>query len=213
MKLIRPSFKILNIQTETEAIKLIEKAGRTCYKSESKITPISAEYFIKKVLINKHESVLEHSLITVRIICDRGISHELVRHRLASFSQESTRYCNYKGGVTFIIPPWISLEEGIYNTDYFKTRSINPIASTWFHAMKYAKDSYLTLLGSGQSPQQARTVLPNSLKTEIVISANFREWRHIFNLRCAKNAHPQMREIMLPLQKELQRIMPVVFNN
>lgn len=212
MILVKPSFEILMINNINNPLHLIELAGRTCYKSESDFNKESAEKFTKMVLKNGHESVIEHSAITVKIICDRGVSHELVRHRLAAFSQESTRYCNYKGGVTFVIPPWIDLKEGEYKTDYIDSRKVDREASTWFHAVKYAKDNYLTLLDFGWSPQQARSVLPNSLKTEIVITANFREWKHIFNLRCSKAAHPQMREIMIPLHKKYKELIPIIFD-
>ena len=217
MILIKPSFKIMKILggdfTETTPLHLIERAGRTCYKSESLFDKNSAKEFVKRILKKGHESVIEHSAITVKFIIDRGVSHELVRHRLCAFSQESTRYCNYKNNMTFIIPPWINLSPGEYLTDYIDTRQIDREASTWFLGLKYAQDTYSTLLSFGWNPQQARSVLPNALKTELVVTANFREWRHIFKLRCAKAAHPQMREIMIPLHKKCMEIIPVVFDD
>jgi len=221
MILIKPSFKIMEILgedlggdfTETAPLQLIEKAGRTCYKSKSSFNKDSAKDFVKKILKKGHESVIEHSAMTVKFIIDRGISHELVRHRLCAFSQESTRYCNYKNDVTFIIPPWINLSPDIYSIHCIDTTKTDRETSTWFLGLKYAEDTYFTLLSFGWSPQQARSVLPNALKTELVMTANFREWRHIFKLRCAKAAHPQMREIMIPLHKKCMEIIPVVFDD
>jgi len=148
----------------------------------------------------------------VRFICDRGVTHELVRHRLCAFSQESTRYCNYKGGVTFVIPPWVEyLSPGQYESGDYS--GLIGAEYSWADAMYSSECWYLDLLDCGWSPQQARSVLPNSLKTEIVVTANFREWRHIFKLRCSKAAHPQMREIMIPLLEEMKRLRSVFFND
>jgi thymidylate synthase (FAD) len=194
----------------SDSLLIIEKAGRTCYKSESDLCRKSSEEFIKKILKLGHESVLEHSAMTVRFICDRGVSHELVRHRLASFSQESTRYCNYKGGVTFIIPPWVALQEGSYTL--VRDSQIRG-TEEWMSAMLSAEETYLWMINNEFNPQQARSVLPNSLKTEIVVTANFREWRHIFKLRTAPSAHPQMRELMIPLCRECKQIIPVIFDD
>lgn len=197
MKLIKPSYEILSISSHS--LEIIEIAGRTCYKSEDKITYDSAIKFVQKLNTLGHESVIEHSMMTVKFIVDRGVSHELVRHRLCSFSQESTRYCNYKEGVTFIIPPWI-IKESI--TFY-----------TWKASMAYAETCYMALLADGWSPQQARSVLPNSLKTELVMTANFREWKHIFKLRTSKAAHPQMREVMIPLLSDVKERIPAIFDS
>ena len=198
MFLIKPSFEITRIMDMD--LKTIEFAGRTCYKSENSITESSAEKFARKILKLGHESVLEHSAMTVKLICDRGVSHELVRHRLCTFSQESTRYCNYKDGCTFIIPPWFTDEE-------------TPAVVMWRKVMHGVELSYQRLLDLGWSPQQARSVLPNALKTEIVVTTNFREWRHIFKLRCSKAAHPQMRELMVPLLRACKKMIPVIFDD
>jgi thymidylate synthase (FAD) len=165
------------------------------------------------MLIEKgHESVIEHFSISVRFIVDRGVSHELVRHRLCLFSQESTRYCNYKGGVTFIIPPWVNIEPGEYKFDSeLKIKSLSSIR--WAQALWDAEDSYLRLLTDGWTPQQARSVLPNSLKTEIVCTANIREWRHILKLRTSPAAHPQFLEIAKPLLQEFKNKIPVLFDD
>ena len=147
--------------------------------------------------------------MTVKFICDRGVSHELVRHRPASYAQESTRYCNYGGGVTFVIPPWlVDVEPGTYK-EYIAS-SEDP-TNTWLNVAWNLEQSYLDLLSQGWQPQQARSVLPNSLKTEIVMTASLAEWRHVFKLRCDKRAHPQMRELMLPLRDAARELYPGVF--
>jgi len=212
MILVNPSFKIEAIMMADAPLQLLEKAGRVCYKSEKKITKNSAKKFVEMLNKRGHHSVLEHSAMTVRFICDRGVSHELVRHRLCAFSQESTRYCNYKGGVTFVIPPWCAnIEPGEYPISYSSNEPKDQ--QTWVLAMQEAEDNYLYLLHIGWKPQQARTVLPNSLKTEIIVTANFREWQHIFRLRCSKAAHPQMREIMSPLLSKCKKTIPVIFKD
>ena len=204
MKIIKASFEILTATQNLEQV--IELAGRTCYKSEDKITGDSACAFVSKIRSINHESVLEHGAITVRFTCDRGVSHELVRHRLASFSQESTRYCNYSkdrfdGEVTFIDPrpAFPEMAEGAF--------------ITWEGAMIEAEAGYFALIGMGAKPQMARSVLPNSLKTEVVMTANPREWRHVFKLRCAEAAHPQMREIIAPCRDEFARYWPALFGD
>lgn len=218
MRLVKPSYEILSDIDPEKILKSIEYAGRTCYKSESKITNDSAEKFCRMILERPHESVVEHVSITVKFIIDRGVSHELVTHRLISKSQESTRYCNYKGGVTFVIPPWVDIEPGEYN-EYNKIQ--NRMDCFWYNSVLGSEEYYQRLVekistkrypgGESWSPQQARSVLPNSLKTEIVVTANIREWRHIFKLRCSEAAHPQMREVMIPLRDELRKRIPVLF--
>lgn len=204
MKIIEASYRIETPIDGAEILKRIEQAGRTCYKSEDRITAESAEAFVRKLILRGHESVLEHESVTVRFVCDRGISHEIVRHRIASFSQESTRYCNYSNDrfgseLTFIKPCF--LEEG---TVAYKQ---------WILAVSFAGKEYFALLDCGCTPQEARSVLPNSLKTEVVMTTNLREWRHFLKLRTAKTAHPQMRELTVPLLYELQRRIPVVFDD
>jgi thymidylate synthase (FAD) len=218
MFLIKPSYEILSIMGDLpypeDSLTLIEQAGRVCYKSEDKIDVDTAIQFVKKLIDLGHESVLEHSAMTVKFICDRGVSHELVRHRLASFSQESTRYCNYgKSGVTYIIPCWLVLPKGEYIDRVDPRIGRNPGEIAWVHSMMDNEIDYLNLLKIGWTPQQARSVLPNSLKTELVVTANFREWRHILKLRSDKAAHPQMRELMIPLLQKVKVIIPVVFDD
>lgn len=214
MKLIRPSFVIEDVVDGLEMLKKIERAGRTCYKSEARISEGSAGLFVKKILDSGHHSVLEHEKITVRVVCDRGVTHEIVRHRIASYSQESTRYCDYSGGhVTFILPPWTAqIITGVYR--YSSSRPKNKEEHLWFMSMLDAERNYQDLRKQGWSPQQARSVLPNSLKTEIVITMNLREWRHFFALRAVnKRAHPQMREIALPMLSSFKYSFPIVFDD
>lgn len=204
MKVIDPSFEILNAPDSTAMLRHIELAARTCYKSEDKIGEGSADGLISRLIKMGHHSVLEHSGISVRFICDRGVSHELVRHRLCSFSQESTRYCNYSGDkfgreITFIRPVFWKKGSTMYNT--------------WEGAMKEAEKAYLYLLNNGASPQEARSVLPNSLKTDIVVTANIRQWRLVFAQRCASPAHPQMRQSMLPVLEAFNSLYPVFFSD
>jgi thymidylate synthase (FAD) len=210
MILIRPSYKIEAINGAD--LLLMEAAGRTCYKSESKGDPAG---FLQSKIRAKHLTIIEHGSMTVRFIADRGFTHELVRHRMAVYSQESTRYCNYKGGVTFIIPPWADVPEGEYDLDAVEKLDSNP-AQIWLMAMFNSEWSYEILLERGWSPQEARTVLPNSLKTEIVMTANFREWRLVFEQRAlglTGKPHPQMLELMVPLLAEAQTKVPAIFDD
>lgn len=204
MKIIQPYFEIMGGFNAKEVLGNIELAGRVCYKSEGLVTEGSAEPFIRRIINSGHESVIEHEKITIKVVCDRGVTHEIVRHRIASYSQESTRYCNYakdKFGneLTFIKP--------------FFWNDSSPEYQIWKHQMQMIEDSYIKMIELGASPEQARTILPNSLKTEIVITMNLREWRHFLKLRTSKRAHPQMREISIPILKELQRLLPPIFDD
>ena len=204
MKLIKPSYEILTPINGDEILRTLEVAGRTCYKSEDKITDESAKAFVAKIIKSGHHSVIEHISLSIRFITDRGVSHELVRHRLASFSQESTRYCNYSkdkfgNECTFIKPSGFLRDDMTYGI--------------WTDAMFAAEAYYFDLLASGATPQEARSVLPNSLKTEIVVTTNLREWRLILNQRTSPQAHPDMRELMLPLLAELKDSYPVFFGD
>ena len=187
-----------------EIMKHIERAGRVCYKSESNISDTSAEKFIANIIKSGHESVIEHVSITFKIICDRGISHEIVRHRISSFSQESSRYCDYSGGkfggeLTFIKPCFWNEDDENY--------------LLWRETMATLEKNYLEMRKNGARPEQARSILPNSLKTEIFMTANLREWRHFLKLRTAKRAHPQMREIAIQIYKILNENLPVIFSD
>ena len=233
MELISPRFVVEDNIDGKQILANIERYGRTCYKSEGNITPDSAEKFIRMILKSGHESVVEHEKVTVRVICDRGVTHEIVRHRIGSYSQESTRYCNYSAGkfgsgISVIVPPFFQLEAGRklgvpIPRDFIRengqmqfvmdTGEVNEF-DVWLMAMMFSEWAYLTLVNVfGRSPQEARSVLPNSLKTEIVITYNLREWRHFFRLRCSKKAHPQMREIAIPLLLEFQSKIPVIFDD
>jgi thymidylate synthase (FAD) len=210
VNLILPSFTVEAGTFGDDALRLIEASARTCYKSESKGDPSG---FVRKILHQfHHESVIEHVGMTVRFVVDRGVSHELVRHRLASFSQESTRYVDYgdggkAGGCTFVIPPWLGVAAGEYDEE----RAAGSHAWVW--QMFLAEHAYKSLRAEGWTPQQARSVLPSATKTEVVMTANVREWRTVFKLRCAKSAHPQMREVMVPLLFEARRRTPVLFDD
>lgn len=200
MEIVYPSHEFLD-EIDGEAIlKKLERCGRVAYKSEDRITPDSARKFIKSLIERGHESVIEHVSITVKFICDRGITHEIVRHRLVSYTQESTRYCNYqKKGIAVVEPMfWGKLDNK---------------HMAWVAAMENTERAYNYLIESGASPQEARSVLPSSLKTEIVVTANLREWRHILKLRTSKAAHPQMRELMIPLLCDFKRLIPVIFDD
>ena len=204
MRVISPSFEIINRPDGQEVLKHLELCGRVCYKSESGIGEGSAERLVRHMLSRGHESPIEHYSVSVRVICDRGVSHEWVRHRLASYSQESTRYCNYSqdkfgNELTFIKPYFAELHTALY--------------STWVIAMAEAEKAYFDLLDFGAKPEDARSVLPNSIKTEFICTMNLREWRHFFRLRCAPAAHPAMREISIPLLAEFREMLPVVFED
>jgi len=199
MEIIQQSHQILDELNQDQILKKIELCGRTAYKSEEKITPSSAEKFVKSIISRGHESVIEHVNITVKFITDRGVSHELVRHRLVSYTQESTRYVNYsKHGMTVIEP---LIAEGSF--EYI----------LWLNRMRQVEQDYNELIKSGAKPEEARCILPNCLKTEIVTTANLREWRHILKLRTSKEAHPQIRELMLGLLREFKEKLPIIFDD
>lgn len=211
MKLIKPSIEIIDMKDYEQIIKKIEKIGRVCYKSEDRIKEDSAERFISNLLKRGHESVIEHEAVTVRIVCDRGITHEIVRHRIASYSQESTRYCNYTGDKFGNEITVIDLASGFsYNLDDENDAKKYEV---WTQAMENAEKSYFDMLELGATPQEARSVLPNSLKTEIVITMNLRSWRNFFRLRCDYHAHPQMREIANVALQVFQEKLPIFFED
>lgn len=216
MLITEPKFEILTPIDGIDILKHIEAVGRTCYKSEDKITDDSCVGFVKGIISRGHEAVIEHYNITVRLINDRGVSHEEVRHRIASYAQESTRYCNYgkdkfDGQVTYV---------NIYGGMMFdpKMKALDAEAfcnvyKEWVLACEDAERHYMKMLELGATPQIARSVLNNSTKTEICITMNLREWRHFFKLRCAPAAHPQMRQIAIPLLKEFRSRIPVIFDD
>lgn len=220
MNILRAGFEILTPISEggIDELKHIEKIGRVCYKSEGKITKDgeSAKKFVKMLIDRGHEAMIEHSSLSVRFTVDRGVSHELVRHRIASFAQESTRYVNYsldKFGNEINV---INIRDGIDLDNKMKNMDssiIDAILREWFSAMKDAEKHYMKMIELGATPQIARSVLPNSTKTEITITANYREWRNFFKLRVPATAHPQMREVTIPLLKELKNRLPIIFDD
>lgn len=199
IKVIEPDFFIEECINGQEILKKLERFGRISHKTEERIGIGTAELFIKKLLEMGHESVLEHVSITVRFVCDRGVTHELVRHRLAAYTQESTRYCNYSGDIKFIRPLFYAKRTEEYNL--------------WYKLCAYSADVYDSLIKLGSKPEEARSVLPNSLKTEIVSTFNLRQWRHVFKMRCSIRAHPQIRQIMIPVLKVFKKEIPVIFDN
>ena len=211
MIIIKPYYEILtDIDDGIGMLKKIERAARTCYKSENKINEdgSTAKALVSTLIKSGHEAMLEHSQLTVKFVCDRGVSHELVRHRLFSFAQESQRYCNYGGtkfnaNVTFIEPCFWADDD-----DHSKR-----LYQLWEEQCERAEHQYFLLLNNGATPQEARTILPNSTKTEIVVTGNFREWRNFFKLRVDKAAHPQMRELTVPLLQTLKDHIPIIFDD
>lgn len=201
-----------------EELKHIEKIGRKCYKSDDRITEDgeSAKKFVKMLINNGHEAMIEHGSISVLFTNDRGVSHEEVRHRIASFAQESTRYVNYSldkfGNEINVIDimPGIALDPKMKNLD---EDTIGLIVEEWMDAMEDAERHYMRMIELGASAQIARSVLPSSTKTEITITANYREWRTFFKLRTPITAHPQMREVSIPLLKEFKLLLPILFDD
>jgi thymidylate synthase (FAD) len=188
MILVEPQFTVLSPNSQAEAqvaLRRVEFAGRICYKSEAAITDSSYIRLIQMLIQKGHWSVIEHAGFTAHIVTNRGVTHELVRHRIIAASQESSRYVNYSkskfgGELRFVRPPELTGEE----------------LDVWTAAMRKAEEAYLCLVARGVSPQIARGVLPTDVKAEIVVTANLREWHHIFSLRCAPPAHPHMRHVM-----------------
>jgi thymidylate synthase (FAD) len=207
MRVINAGYEIISELNGEEILKHIERCARVCYKSEDRITDGSAKKMVAALIRSGHEAMLEHYSFTVKFICDRGVSNELVRHRIASFAQESSRYCCYakdKFGkeLTFINPCFWEPDSDNY--------------ARWFHEMDEAEKTYLAMIEDGATPEQARDILPMSIKTEIVMTANLREWRHFFKLRAegvTGKPHPQMLEITIPFLKELKQKIPVVFDD
>lgn len=215
MKIIEPSVELLWITPN--AIKEIEKAGRVCYKSEGKIADGSAENFVAKLIARGHEAMIEHAVASLKFTCDRGVTHEMVRHRIPSFAQESTRYCNYSkdqfDNQLTMIKPCFWKDGDILNDDPFTVNADAGKLAIWMQCLEQCEKAYNSLIQLGATPQEARSVLPNSLKTEIVVTCNFREWRHVFKLRTSNFAHPQIKEVMLMALDILKKEAPVIFND
>lgn len=210
MRVIKAGYEILDPLNGAKILKKIEKVARVCYKSEDKIGEGTAEKMVRALIKSNHLAMLEHFSFSVKFIVDRGVSHEIVRHRVASFAQESTRYCNYgtKGGEITVIEP-------CYLSDN-SSENWHKKYGAWESACVEAEECYLAMLNAGSTPQEARAVLPTSLKTEVVMTANLREWRHFFSLRACGSTgkpHPQMLEVAVPLLKELKERIPAVFDD
>lgn len=203
MNVIQPYIYLDKNELSISKLRAIERAARICYKSEGKISEESYYDFLNQILQRGHESVIEHEKATVYFVTDRGVTHEIVRHRISSYSQESTRYCNYIsekfGNEITVIAPYY------YNSGSEQYK-------IWEECCLSCEKAYVRLISSSK-PQEARAVLPNSLKTEIAVTYNFREWRHFFKLRCSKQAHPQMQQIAIPLLRYFQREMPCLFQD
>ena len=204
MKIIEPSVELVDDFDAAEIMRKLERAGRVCYKSEGNITGDSAEKFIRGIIKRGHESVIEHASVSFKIICDRGVTHELVRHRVASYSQESSRFCDYSAGkfggeLTFIRPCFWSEDDENYRL--------------WLRSMELAEKNYLAMRANGAKPEEARSILPNSLKTEIFVTMNLRELRHFLKLRTSPKAHPQMRQVALKIFSILAEKLPAIFDD
>lgn len=204
MNIIEPSVEILTPLDADTVYKHLERCGRVCYKSEGRTAPGSAEKFLKRIVLSGHESVLEHFSVTFKFICDRSVSHQLVRHRIASYSQESQRYCNYRNDsfdneITVVRPVGF-----LPGTMYY---------SAWERSCRTAEDAYMYLVAEGRSPQEARSVLPNSCKTEIVCTMNIRELRHFLKLRTSKAADPAIRQVASMLLSKTKDALPILFED
>ncbi|MBD3352799.1 MAG: FAD-dependent thymidylate synthase [Candidatus Lokiarchaeota archaeon] len=208
VNIIDPYYEIWSLgafQESVKILKFIEKIARVCYKSEDKISEDSYTRLLKMLIKNRHGAMLEHGgMMTIHFVCNRGFTHEIVRHRLASFAQESTRYVDYskdkfENEITFVRPP--------------NLKQNTPEYEKWYNAMVNAEEKYLNLRKAKVSTQIARGVLPIDVKTEIVVSTNHREWRNIFRLRTAPDAHPSMHQLMRPLLKELKQKIPIMYDD
>ena len=228
MKLIKPKVEILDKLDEKAIIDRIATVARTCYKSEDQSSPEKDKALISRLIKSKHDAMLEFVDVTVKFTTDRAIANELVRHRLASYAQESSRYCNYSkdkfgNELTFVIPSWLDLPEGKYNwwdgdwVDVSKLKILLPDdggnTSSWLHTLQYTETAYNVLINGEWTAQQARSVLPLCTKTEINMKANLREWRHFFKLRCSTAAHPDMRVLALDLLKKMHDKLPTIFDD
>lgn len=213
MRIIKPSVELINPVPYEVALNTTEIAGRTCYQSEDLMTEGSAEDFVRRIIERGHESVLEHVSVTARFICDRGVSHEIVRHRIGAYSQESTRYCNYSKGkfgneITVIqpcfwMPDWPADDWTVKDAAFYN----------WVESLRKTEKTYFDLLTIGATPQEARSVLPNSLKTSVVVTYNMHMWRHFLRLRCDPAAHSQMQQVANMARRLLTEQYPVFFED
>lgn len=217
MKIIQPEVYIS--QYDGVAImKNIEKACRTCYRSEGNITDDSYKTLLKNCINRGHESVLEHEKITVKLICDIGVYKDLTRHRIASFSIESTRYCNYgkdkfDNEIRFIQPIYYNDAWQIANYDGQAMTEEEQKCYYWYNCMLNIEETYLDMAKLGCTPDEMRMILPHSTAAEVVMTANIREWKHILELRCSKAAHPAVQQVMIPILLNFKENMPVIFED
>lgn len=203
MKIIEPTMQVEKVDYK-QIMKNLERACRTCYRSEGKITEESYKTLLKNCINRGHESILEHEKVTIRMVCDIGVYKDLTRHRIASFSIESTRYCNYgkdkfDNEIKFIKP--VNMEEGteLYNR--------------WYSTCKTIEENYIEMSKLEATPDQLRMLLPHSTAAEVTMTANIREWKHIFSLRCTKHTHPAVEQLMIPLLLKFKKEMPEIFGN
>lgn len=223
MKLVAPGYEILTEISDggVKELQQIEKIARVCYKSEDRISADgeSAKKMIAGLIKSDHLAMLEHSTLSVLFTVDRGISHELCRHRMASFAQESTRYCDYSSGKFGGDCQFIDITDSFLSDpkmSMVKLAKIENVLTEWESALQDAEKHYKNMIAFGATPQIARSVLPNSTKTNITVTANYREWRHIFALRAVGTTgapHPQMQEIMIPLLRDVAKRIPIVFDD
>lgn len=229
MKLIKQYSEILTKIDGDEIIKNIANIARTCYKSEANSSKEKDEALVKRLIESKHEAMLEFADVTVKFTTSIGITREIIRHRLSSFANESTRYCNYNkdkfnNEITFIIPSYLDIPEGNYIywdgdwVDMNKMKIQLPadgkdVISNWLFALNHAETTYRILSNKGWKAEQAREVLPMGTKSELCMKANLREWRHFFKLRCSKAAHPDIRVLALNLLKQFHEQIPIVFDD
>ncbi len=199
MKIIQPSLEILTPLDGDYILRFLERCGRVCYKSEDKITEGSAEKFVRALIKSGHESVIEHYSITVKVTCSRAISHQIVRHRIGAYSQESQRVVTYRDGITVVGRHRLAKEDwpGVF----------------WVAAMEHAEQYYNDLIRTGVPPEVARDVLPNAMATELVITYNLRQWRHFLKQRTSPAADPQIRIIAGMILKEFKENIPVIFED
>ena len=216
MKIVEPSFEIMVCPTQEQIVSVLALAARNCYKSEGRSCYKDDLKLLKTCWDNRHYSIFEHVSLTIRFVSCRGFTHELVRHRLAVYSQESTRYCNYSAGcfnneITVLRPYW---EEDARSSADAWGKNTSEMLSLWFNHMQNTEKVYLRLIELGLPPQAARGVLPIDLKTEVVMTCNLREWHYIIGLRGLNPAaHPDMHRLMLPLLDELHIRVPIVFDD
>ena len=224
MRIILPKFEYVTPISDGGILELqrIERMARICYKSEDRITEDgeSAKKMVEMLMKKEHEAMIEHSSISIIFTTDRGVSHELVRHRLCSYAQESTRWCDYsnndkfEGGLTFVLPHEFNIPDvnAWFNGEKMQGELPNGFI-LWFHTMKKAEEMYRKMRDEGCAPQLARSVLPNSLKTEVGLTTNYRELRNILKLRTAPDAHPDIRSLFNELLKDLRSRIPLIFDD